>query len=73
MQGITNIHDEGLEHVAGMKALRQLDQAHCWRVTDSGIKCLLGLPFLSHLDIAYCWQVAFWIAYRTASDKLGLD
>lgn len=62
LQGITNIQDEGLEHVAALKALRQLDHAHCWRITDSGIHYLLRLPYLAHLDIAYCWQVRGTVA-----------
>ena len=57
MQGITNIHDRGLEQVACLKALRHLDLGHCWRVTDAGVEFLLRLPFLAHLDLAYCWQV----------------
>ena len=52
------MNDTGLKAVAGLKALRQLDLAYCWRVTDDGIRALQQLPVLSHLDLAYCWQVA---------------
>ncbi|MCA9803138.1 MAG: protein kinase [Cyanobacteria bacterium HKST-UBA02] len=47
----TNVDDDSLSTLAGLKSLSILDLDHCKKVTDEGVKSLIGIPGLQALAL----------------------
>jgi len=53
----TNITDDGLEHIAGLASLAELDLSSCQGITDAGLAHLKRLAALASLGLSGCREI----------------